>query len=166
MKLYFQSRMLDEHICYKFELNLNPWPEALNTLYQDVLSSKVISTASSVSAWRHIEEFSIDEQQFVDIYLAFCLSCYTLKTSRNKEVSKSELYVAQANLPQRQWMNYTTNRTLHLATIHPSTSTAHKQLKLCTILSICRRYSSITKEIIQILRDFTTELGAMFFYLI
>ena len=49
----------------------------------------MISTASSASACRHSEELSIDKQLFIDINLAFSLSCYTL---RNKEVSKFELY--------------------------------------------------------------------------
>ena len=39
----------------------------------------VSSTASSASAWRQQEVFSIDEQLFGVIYLAFCLSCFTLR---------------------------------------------------------------------------------------
>ena len=56
-------------------------------------------------------------------------------------------------------------------TIHPlpttgQTDITNEQLKLFTILSIFRIYSSITKKIIQILRHFTTELGGIFFYLL
>ena len=81
------------------------------------IDQEVISTASSASAWRQPEEFSIAEQLFVGIYLAFCLSCYTL---RNIKINKSQnpRYLALAYLPHRQWMNYTTNRTLRLQSIH------------------------------------------------
>ena len=44
----------------------------------------MISTASSGSAWRHPEEFSIVEQLFVGIYLAFCLRCYIFRNTEKR----------------------------------------------------------------------------------
>ena len=82
--------------------------------------------------------------------------------------SQNHSYLALACLPQRQWMNYRTNRTLHLQSIHCSLRGKWiYQLKLLFImLSIFSIYSSITKEIIQILRNFMVKLRAIFFYLL
>ena len=57
-------------------------------------------------------------QLFVGIYLAFCLICYTLKKYQDIKKSQNPGYLAQACLPQRQWMNYTTYWTMMLQSIH------------------------------------------------
>ena len=44
-----------------------------------MLKSRVIKDRGDLNVWRHREEFCIDEQLFIGVYLAFCLSCYTLR---------------------------------------------------------------------------------------
>ena len=86
------------------------------------------------------EEFSIGSQLFVGIYLAFCLNCFTLRNIKKIKKSQNPSYVALAYLPQRQWMNYTTNRTL------PATGETDITIKtVFIILGIFRIYSSIRK---------------------
>ena len=43
---------------------------------------------------------------------------FHLKKYQEIKKSKNQSYLALAYLPQRQWMNYTTNRTLRLQSIY------------------------------------------------
>ena len=110
------------------------WSQQRRQLARDVTERNSV-LANSYSLVRH---------------LAFCLSCYTSRYSK-KLVPKSELYIyiyiSGVPSPQKQWMNYTTNRTLHLLlSIHrPLRGKWIKQLKLFIILSIFRICCSITK---------------------
>ena len=113
---------------------------------------------TSCDVWRHPEEFGINKQLFVSIYLEFCLIFNTLRKAANTKDPKYELYSSGIPSPEAL-KDYTTNRTLHLPTIHCLLRGKWvRQLKRFIILSILRIYSSITKEIIKMLRNFTTEL--------
>ena len=103
-------------------------------------------TASSASAWRHPEKFSIDEQLFVGRYLAFCRSCSPWEPQEIKKFQNPS-YTALAYFPQRQWINYTTNRTKHLRSIHcPLKVKWIYQLKRFIILSIFQFTARLQKK--------------------
>ena len=77
-----------------------------------------------------------------------CILSQLLHPKKYQEIKKSQnsSYLALTYLPQRQWMNYTTNRTLCLQSIPcPLRGKLKEQLKLFIILSIFRIYCSITK---------------------
>ena len=68
------------HSCSFFLTHFHLWliiKKMPTRLSQRCIDYEVTSTASSAS--KLPEEFSIDGQQFVGIYLAFCLSCFTLR---------------------------------------------------------------------------------------
>ena len=80
-------------------------------------------------------------------YISWILS-QLLHLKKYTEIRKSQnpSYLALAYLPERQWMNYATNRTLRLQSIHCSMRGKRIiQLQLLIILNIFRIYSSIRK---------------------
>ena len=70
---------------------------------------------NSVVCWRVTspEEFSIDEQLYVGISCILS-QLFHLKKYQEIKKSKNPSYLALAYLPLRQFMNYTTSRTLRL----------------------------------------------------
>ena len=61
----------------------------------------------------------VNSLHFVSACIA-CIFSQLLNLKKYQEIKKSQnpSYLALAYLPQRQWMNYTTNRTLCLQSIH------------------------------------------------